>query len=143
MARDLIQRRLKVLGVDFDRQVVAAWQKEGLPARYGDAEDTEFPATLPLNQAQWVVSTIPQLDVNLGLLDALRNNGFSGRMAFTAHSLRDAEILQESGADLILTPFAHAAREAAEILIEETCIEESCENGREANHLPGGPVHRD
>jgi Kef-type K+ transport system membrane component KefB len=130
MARDLMQRKINVLGVDFDRQVVASWQREGLPARYGDAEDPEFPATLPLNQAQWVVSTIPQLDVNLSLLDALRNNGFSGRMAFTAHSRRDAEILQESGADLILTPFAHAAREAAEILIEETCIEESCKSDR-------------
>jgi hypothetical protein len=132
MARDLMQRKLNVLGVDFDRQVVAAWQKEGLTARYGDAEDPEFPATLPLNQAQWVVSTIPQLDVNLSLLDALRNNGFSARMAFTAHSRRDAELLQESGADLILTPFAHAAREAAEILIEETCIEESCKSNRES-----------
>ena len=133
MARDLMQRKLSVLGVDFDRQVVAAWQKEGLPARYGDAEDPEFPATLPLNQAQWVVSTIPDLDLNLSLLDALRNNGFSARMAFTAHSRRDAELLQESGADLILTPFAHAAREAAEILIEETCIEESCRSDRESN----------
>jgi len=133
MARDLMQRKLNVLGVDFDRQVVAAWQKEGLPARYGDAEDPEFPATLPLNQAQWVVSTIPDLDLNLSLLDALRNNGFSARMAFTAHSRRDAELLQESGADLILTPFAHAAREAAEILIEETCIEESCRSDRESN----------
>jgi Kef-type K+ transport system membrane component KefB len=133
MARDLMQRKLNVLGVDFDRQVVAAWQKEGLPARYGDAEDPEFPATLPLNQAQWVVSTIPDLDLNLSLLDALRHYGFSARMAFTAHSRRDAELLQESGADLILTPFAHAAREAAEILIEETCIEESCRSDRESN----------
>jgi hypothetical protein len=53
-------------------------------------------------------------------------------MGFTAHSRRDAEILQESGADLILTPFAHAAREAAQILIGETCIEKSCEDGRES-----------
>ncbi len=133
MARDLIQRKLNILGVDFDRQVVAACQREGVPARYGDAEDPEFPATLPLNQAQWVVSTISQLEVNLSLLDALQHKGFSGRKAFTAHSRRDAEILQESGADLILTPFAHAAREAAEILIEETCIEESCKNDRKAD----------
>jgi Kef-type K+ transport system membrane component KefB len=129
LARHLLEQKLKILGVDFDRQVVNAWQKEGLPARYGDAEDPEFPSTLPLNQAQWVVSTIPQLDVNLSLLDALRHNGFSGRKAFTAHSPRDAEILQESGADLILTPFAHAAREAADILMEETCIEDACRRG--------------
>jgi Kef-type K+ transport system membrane component KefB len=126
LARHLMEQKLKILGVDYDRQLVAAWQREGLPARYGDAEDPEFPTTLPLGQAQWVVSTIPQLDVNLSLLDALQHNGFPGRKAFTAHSRRDAEILQESGADLILTPFAHAAREAADILIEETCIEDAC-----------------
>lgn len=126
MARHLLNQKLNVLGVDFDRQVVVNWQREGLLARYGDAEDPEFPATLPLNQAKWVVSTIPQLDVNLSLLDALGHHGFAGRKAVTAHSRRDAEILQESGADLILTPFAHAAREAADILVEETCIEETC-----------------
>jgi hypothetical protein len=136
MARDLIQRKLNVLGVDFDRQVVVDWLKEGLPARYGDAEDPEFPGTLPLNQAQWVVSTIPQLDVNLSLLDALRHNGFPGRMAFTAHSKWDSEILQESGADLILSPYVHAARVAAENLIEQTCIEESCRNLQG----PGSPL---
>ncbi len=139
IARDLISRKLNVLGVDFDRQVVAAWQREGFAVRYGDAEDPEFPATLPLNQAQWVVSTIPQLDVNLSLLDALRNNGFSGRMAFTAHSPRDAEILQESGADLILTPFTHAAREAAQILMEETCIEETCRDRSNDLEIIGRP----
>lgn len=126
LARHLIEQKLKVLAVDFDRQLVKAWQGQSLPARYGDAEDPEIPATLPLSQAQWVVSTIPQLEVNLSLLDALQHNGFSGRKAFTAYTRRDAEILQESGADLILTPFAHAAREAADILMEETCIEESC-----------------
>lgn len=68
---------------------------------------------------------------------ALRNNGFSGPMAFTAHPRRDAEILQESGAALILTPFAHAAREAAEILIEETCIEESCSKNQEGESSAG------
>jgi Trk K+ transport system NAD-binding subunit len=141
MARDLMARNLKVVGVDFDRQVVAAWQKEEFPARYGDAEDPEFPASLPLSQAKWVVSTIPQLDVNLSLLDALRNSGFSGRMAFTAHSRREAEILQESGADLILTPFTHAARQAAEILVEDTCITETCKNDRGPENPEGKAPH--
>lgn len=133
IARDLKKRKLNVLGVDFNRRIVTYWEKEGILALFGDAEDPEFPAILPLNQAQWVVSTIPNLDVNLALLDALRNHGFSGRIAFAAHSERDEEILKESGADLILTPYAHAAKEAAEILLEETCIEETCkEKGEKA-----------
>ena len=37
--------------------------------------------------------------------------------AFPAHSRREAEILQESGADLVLTPFAHVARKWAPLLL--------------------------
>ena len=116
IAQNLRQLGMNVIGVDFDSKAVSAWRKQGLTAYYGDAEAPEFPATLPLNQAHWVVSTIPQLDINLALLDSLHHYGFSGRKALTAHTSRDAEILKESGADLILVPFADAAKEAAEML---------------------------
>jgi len=116
VARHLRERGLNVLGVDFNSATVAQWQRQGLQVLYGDAEDPEYPATLPLGQAHWVVSTIPQRDVNLALLDALHHYGFSGKKAVTAHSGLDVEILRESGADLILFPFADAAKEAAEML---------------------------
>jgi len=117
IAQNLRQLGMNVIGVDFDSKAVSAWRKQGLTAHYGDAEAPEFPATVPLNQAHWVVSTIPQLDINLSLLDSLRHCGFPGRKALTAHTSRDAEILKESGADLILVPFADAAKEAAEMLV--------------------------
>jgi Kef-type K+ transport system membrane component KefB len=116
VARNLRKRGLNVLGVDINSTTVVEWQKEGLRALYGDAEDPEYPGSLPLSQAHWVVSTIPQRDVNLALLDSLHHYGYSGRKALTAHSNLDAEILRESGADLILSPFADAAKEAAEML---------------------------
>jgi Kef-type K+ transport system membrane component KefB len=116
VARHLGERGLNVLGVDFNSATVAQWQKQGLQALYGDAEDPEYPGTLPIGQAHWVVSTIPQRDVNLALLDALHHYGFSGQKVVTAYSGLDAEILKESGADLILFPFADAAKEAAEML---------------------------
>jgi Kef-type K+ transport system membrane component KefB len=123
IARHLRERGLKILGVDFNPATVADWQKQGLQSLYGDAEDPEYPGTLPLNQAQWVVSTIPQLDVNLALLDALRHYGYSGQKAVTVHSSSDAEILRESGADLILSPFADAAKGAADVMIGEKSSE--------------------
>ena len=119
LSQHLRERGLNVLGVDFDSRTVRKWNQKGFQALYGDAEDPEFPSTLPLHQAQWVVSTIPQLEVNLSLLDALHHHGYQGQRAFTAHNSRDAEILKESGADLILFPFADAAREAADILWTE------------------------
>jgi Trk K+ transport system NAD-binding subunit len=63
------------------------------------------------------LSTIAQLDVNLALLDALHHYGYSGQKAVTAHTSSDAEILKESGADLILSPFADAAKEAADLVM--------------------------
>jgi len=117
IARHLRERGLNILGVDFNPATVADWQKQGLQSVYGDAEDPEYPKTLPLNQARWVVSTIPQIDINLALLDTLHHYGYSGQKAVTAHSNRDAEILRESGADLILSPFADAAKEAADSVI--------------------------
>jgi Kef-type K+ transport system membrane component KefB/uncharacterized UPF0146 family protein len=119
IARHLRERGMDVLGVDFNPGMVADWQKQGFNSVYGDAEEPEYPGTLPLNQAQWVVSTIPQIDVNLALLDALHHYGYSGQKAMTVHSSSDAEILRESGADVILSPFADAAKGAADVMIRE------------------------
>jgi Kef-type K+ transport system membrane component KefB len=116
IARGLRERGQRVLGVDFDPQAVADWQRMGHPAQYGDAEDPEFPAALPLGEARWVVSTMPQRDVNLTLLHALRNHGYRGRLALSAHSTLDADLLEAAGADRVLLPFADAAERAVAAL---------------------------
>jgi Trk K+ transport system NAD-binding subunit len=117
LARTLHHYGINVLGVDFDPQVVMHWRQQGFVGKYGDAEDPEFPATLPLQQAQWVVSTIPQWDTSLGLLRALRQQGFPGKIAATAHDAYAAEHLQQAGADMVLLPFIDAAKEAADVLM--------------------------
>ncbi len=116
MAGGLRERNIEVLGVDFDPQVVRRWHDERLPVRYGDAEDPEFPSALPLDQAGWVVSTMPQLDINLTLFRSLRHHDFAGRIALTAHNDRDASRLKEVGADLVLRPFEDAAKEAVDVI---------------------------
>lgn len=114
LARNLTHHGLNVLGVDFDSETVALRNKQGLKVCYGDAEDPECPSALPLGQSKWVVSTIPQMDINLALLDSMKHYGYQGQIAFVAHSDQDAAILREAGADLILYPFVDAAKEAAE-----------------------------
>ncbi|MGF1601051.1 MAG: cation:proton antiporter [Thermosynechococcaceae cyanobacterium] len=48
VVRDLCHAGFTVLGVDFDPEVVAAWNREGLRTLYGDADDPELAALLPL-----------------------------------------------------------------------------------------------
>jgi len=120
LARHLRERGMTVLGVDFDPQAVRAWHRYGFAAQYGDAEDPELAATLPLSKARWVISTAPQRDVNVALLHGLQSHGFRGRVALTAHSENDAEILRRKGASMVFLPFADAAEQAAGAIVGES-----------------------
>ncbi len=112
-----------ILGVDFDPEVIIAWHKRHLPAQYGDAEDPEFASSLPLNQARWVVCTAPRMETNLSVLRAVRQYGFDGKVAVTAHHNLDAEKLRDAGADLVLLPFVDAANDAAKVLLAKDAVD--------------------
>ncbi|MCR4301246.1 MAG: cation:proton antiporter [Sulfuricaulis sp.] len=116
VARGLHEQGVSVLGVDFDPQLVARWRAAGRGAQYGDAEDPEFPSTLPLTTARWVVSTIPDRETNLALMQALRGHGYTGRFAITAHHAHDGDVLERCGADLVLNPFVAAAEQTVTVL---------------------------
>ena len=119
LAKCLQEQNLRMLGVDFDPEIVRICQRHGMKVRFGDAEDPAFPETLPLAGAHWVVSTLPQPELNLVLMDALRYHGFTGRLAMTAHNDRDAKRLTHAGADKVLFPFNDAADFAANIIANE------------------------
>ncbi|HAJ91663.1 MAG TPA: sodium:proton exchanger [Gammaproteobacteria bacterium] len=116
IARELRQRGHRVLGVDFDPDLVRRYEGDGYTVRYGDAEDPEFLASLPLGQVRWILSSVREMPVNLALLHGLRDQGYSGRVAVTAHSFQNAEQLTNSGADHVLMPYADAAAEAVDKL---------------------------
>ncbi len=119
IARELCDREYRVLGVDFDPEVVDFWHKQGLPTLYGDSEDPELFHSIPLARAKWVINTIRGRDQCLVLLHTLKQHDFKGRVALTAHSANDKEVLVNGGADLVLLPFRDAAREAVDLLQED------------------------
>ena len=107
----------RVLGVDIDPQALEQAKGSGIEVIYGDAEDPEFILALPLGQAQWVVSTVPAIDVNLSLLYGLRSSGYEGRIAMTAHTPEATEQLLERDVDLVLSPFAVVAERAVDTIV--------------------------
>ena len=52
------------------------------------------------------------------MLQALRASGFSGKVATTAYRESDAAALRAHGSDVVLMPFAYAAKEAADELVK-------------------------
>lgn len=112
----LISRGQAVLGVDFDPEAVRIWNKRGWTASFGDAEDLEFPAALPLADARWVVSTIPDRTTSRCLMHSLRDHGFKGSIAVTTHALDECDAYPDT--ELIFVPFTDAATHAVERIAE-------------------------
>ena len=129
IARELISSGRSVLGVDFSPVAVRNARQQGFDVVYGDATDPEFLAHLPLHDADWVVSAVPEHDTGLthddprrSLLRALKDLGFRGRIGVAAHHEATADLLREAGADLVLMPYADAAAQAATLIQSKTPV---------------------
>ena len=108
-----------VLAVDHDPASLDQLTDQGVATLYGDAEEPEFAHALPLDQASWVVSTMPQVEGTLAALHGLAAAGYTGRIAASARTPADSALLQQAGIDLVLLPFQSAAREAARTIAHD------------------------
>jgi Trk K+ transport system NAD-binding subunit len=108
IARSLEQEGFRVFGVDFDPKALKRWKKKGRAGQYGDADDPDLPEILPL-EAQCVVSSLEDKQINLALIKYLKHAEYKGNIAVTSYTGRTAKELEKAGADLILLPFVDAS----------------------------------
>ncbi len=123
LGRQLASSGYRVLGIDLSSTVIRGWQDEGLDGMFGDAADAEFISGLPLKAVRLIVATMRHQDAGVNHVDArfvllqqLRDQGFGGRVALTSTLDSDADMLLNSGADIILEPFRDAAVRAIDLL---------------------------
>lgn len=127
IAERLCGRGLRLLALDFNPDEVRRWRGRGFDAIYGDATDQEFLAALPLGGVRWVIAAMPQHELGLThedprlvLIDGLRRNYYSGRIAVAAQRRDEEARLRAKGADLVFLPFQDAGERAVERLLEES-----------------------
>lgn len=113
---DLHGRGIRVTGIDFDPEVVRALRARGIDARFGDAEDLHLLETLPLARIRWIVSTLPQPEINAALVRTLSALGYAGASAVTPHGDEDAAEMKSVGASHVLQPYRNAADFAADLV---------------------------
>lgn len=115
LVRNILSKDKKVLVVDFDPDVVTKWQKKGIKAEYGDADDPELPSLLPIKNTKQIISTATNIDTNIRLLKFLQENNYEGEITVVAHTDKEEETLKKEGAHSILRPF----KDAAEVIIKK------------------------
>lgn len=122
IAQTLQKRGMNVLAVDFNPELVEDSVMHGVPTRYGDAEDPEFIASLPLMEATWIIGTLRDRHVSLVLLKSLKEAHYPGKIALAGHNQSDSDRFQSLGADLILIPYHDAALQAVERILNTSSI---------------------
>lgn len=104
---------VEATGVDFDPEAVRTLRRQRLPVRFGDGEDPDFVASLPLAQARWVITTFPQWESNRALLHALQAAQFNGSIVGAVRDMAHGRALEAAGVAYILNPCDDAADHAA------------------------------
>lgn len=118
VAEHLLERKKTILGVDFDPAALEWWRSVGVTCLYGDMADPEMLAQLPLDKSRWVVSTVRSRELNMALLNILKNKGYPGKVALTATNEMEAGLYNRAGAHVVFKPFSDAAEQAADSLTD-------------------------
>jgi glutathione-regulated potassium-efflux system ancillary protein KefC len=100
----------KVLGVDFDPELVELRRQQGHYVVVGDAADPEFWSRTAgeLNELDWVLLTVSSHEANLAAVELLRTGGYTGRIIATSRYADDAAELRLVGADAVFDIFTEA-----------------------------------
>jgi Trk K+ transport system NAD-binding subunit len=80
----------------------------GTPVLFGDGTESHFLESLPLRHVGWVVSTLPDLNSNRGLITALKAHGYAGKLAVVAREEAEAVLLERMQVDTVLFPLNNA-----------------------------------
>jgi Kef-type K+ transport system membrane component KefB/Trk K+ transport system NAD-binding subunit len=94
----------KVLVVDYDPEIISELSKKGIECRYGDVDDEEFLSELNLTEAKMIVSTIPEFETNLLLINKIRQTNKDAIIIVVSHNIEQANILYDHGATYVIMP---------------------------------------
>jgi len=94
----------KLLIVDYDPEVIVGLAKEGVPCLYGDITDSEILNDLNLSKAKMIVSTIPDFDTNMYLINRIRQSNENAIVFVVSHEVEEAMKLYEKGANYVIMP---------------------------------------
>ena len=118
LALGLKESGLDVLGVDFDPELSRSLRGQGLNVRFGDGMEAAFLESLPIARTAWVVSTLPDLASNRGLLQALRAHRYRGEIAVVARQDIEGIALKRLGVPTVIYPMNNAVDYAVNTLTE-------------------------
>lgn len=107
---------LSYLVIDFNPHSIKRLTHEGIPHRFGDAEDPEFLEELPLAKVKLVLSTIPDFKTNLFLTKKIKTTTPKAISIVISNDIHETESLYHMGASYVIMPHYLGARYASQMI---------------------------
>jgi len=94
----------KVLVVDYNPETILELSKKGVECRYGDIDDEEFLSELNLTKTKMIVSTVPEFETNILMINKIRQINKDAIIMVVSHNIKEANILYGAGATYVIMP---------------------------------------
>jgi Kef-type K+ transport system membrane component KefB/Trk K+ transport system NAD-binding subunit len=92
------------LVIDHNPQIINDLKNRKINCIYGDASDIEFISNFNLKDVKLFISTIPNFEINLLLLENLRKINNTATVILTSNNIDNAMELYKEGADYVILP---------------------------------------
>ncbi len=116
VANALKKTNKRFLIVDYNPNTIISLNRQGIPATYGDAHDSEFLSELQLKNTKLIISTVPDLMPNISIKKAIGKAGSKAIFIATAERSHEAESLYDLGTDYVILPHLLSGKYAAELI---------------------------
>lgn len=108
-----------VLIIDFNPEIVEKLMKKNIPVLFGDISDMEIQEASHLHDAELVISTVPDIEDNLLLIEALNHTNRRAKIVVMSYETDEAKLLYKKGADYVVLPHLAGGRHLAKILVDK------------------------
>ena len=112
----------KVIAVDFNPDIVTKCKQKGIPVIFGDISDPDIQQRVFMDDAKMILSTIPDLEDNLILIEGVKQKNKKASIIAMAYEAAHAKALYKAGADYVILPHLAGGRHLAKILLDKNHV---------------------
>lgn len=104
LAQSFLKAHEKFVILDFNPDIAEHYAHLGVQVICGDASDPYIQDLAGFRHARLIVSTLPQLHDNLGVVESIRNQKLKAKLIIMAQNETDARALYQHKVDYVLLP---------------------------------------
>jgi len=108
----------KFLVVDYNPETISSLSRQKINCKYGDADDEEFLNEMDWKHAKMVVSTIPDFDTNMLIIDRVLESNKKAIIIVVSYNTKEADLLYKKGATYVIMPHFLGGKYASRMIRE-------------------------